>query len=138
MLLNNIFITVLVILFISISYTDIKFRIVHNSFVVAVFILSLVGSFVFDYQLGFYAFFVCFIVGILLWRFSIIGAGDVKLIMAYILSIPYAELSSFFLLMSIIGFVLAFICICLKSKRGVPYAVAISGSHLIVFYFYYF
>ncbi|PAF45756.1 prepilin peptidase [Helicobacter sp. 11S02629-2] len=116
-----------------IAYTDIRFRRIGNIEVLLCLALVLAGYLIFGLKLNYIACIISFAIGLLLYRFSIIGAGDVKLLSVLILLVKNDSISGFLLLMSLLGALLAIIIIIFNCRKsGVPYGVAIAISFFVV------
>lgn len=120
-----------------IIYTDVFYRLIQNIQVVVVVLLASASVFCYELELNLWGSFWVLIVGIVLWSFRIVGAGDIKLLATLSLCMPDNSMFYFLFLMSIIGSVLAFFIwtySMLRNKRiSVPYGVAICVSFLLVF-----
>ncbi|MDO7253127.1 prepilin peptidase [Helicobacter cappadocius] len=131
----------LIVLWILVSiwifYTDIFFRVISNIQIIFIGLLITFSFFIYDFDFNLWTAFIVFFVGVFVWRFGILGAGDVKLISTLIFIMPYDAISLFLFLISIIGAMIAiFIYICAKFKKiekSVPYGVAIMSSFLLLF-----
>lgn len=131
---NNLFIC-FILLFLSIVYSDIRFRIVVNSQILIALILVLVSSF-YGFKLNLKISIIFFLFSLFLWWLNLFGGGDAKLISVLSLGIKDEDITLFILLIGIFGLVLGICTLIVNSKRAVPYAPAISLAHLIIFYFY--
>ncbi|AAU38388.1 unknown [[Mannheimia] succiniciproducens MBEL55E] len=119
---------------IYLSWTDIKSRIIGNRVIISLFFTMVALSWlkyeqVFVLQ-GAIGLAVCFI----LFMLKVMGGGDAKLIAVLMLSIPPAQLISFFFLTAVFGLLLIiigwlFFRQSIKQK-GLPYGVAISSGYL--------
>lgn len=120
-----------------IVYTDVFYRLIKNIQVVVVILLAFASVFYYQLELNLWGSFWVLTIGIILWSFRIIGAGDIKLLVALSLCMPGDLMFYFLFLMSVIGSVLAFFIwtySMLRNKRiSVPYGVAICIGFLFVF-----
>lgn len=137
-LLNNICLFLIWMILIVVCYTDIRFRIIHNSIVIAVFIIILANFLIGSGELNYIAALIFFIIGLLIFCFNIMGAGDIKLISVLLLSLPTEQIWDFFILMTLLGLPLAIFALIrktiTKSTVTIPYGVAISLSYIIITY----
>ncbi|PAF53566.1 hypothetical protein BKH42_05125 [Helicobacter sp. 13S00482-2] len=126
-----------ILISIWISYTDVFFRIISNIQILFIIALSTVSSFQLHLEINLLMAALILFIGIIIWRFGFLGAGDIKLICALSLIIPYDLIGLFLFLTSIVGAIIGiFIYICanfIKIEKSVPYGVAIMGSFLILF-----
>lgn len=115
-------------------FTDIKSRIIGNRVIISLFFTMVALSWlkyeqVFVLQ-GAIGLAVCFI----LFTLNVMGGGDAKLIAVLMLSIPPAQLISFFFLTAVFGFLLIIIGWLFFrqsiKQNGLPYGVAISSGYL--------
>lgn len=83
-------------------------------------------------QLNFTAMLISLACGYVLWVFSFVGGGDVKLLSVLLLGLGSDDLGVFFLLMSGISLILALATLILRSKNGVPFAPAIVLPYIFV------
>lgn len=137
-LLNNICLFLIWMILIVVCYTDIRFRIIHNSIVIAVFIIILTNFLIGSGELNYIAALIFFVIGLLIFCFNIMGAGDIKLISVLLLSLPTEQIWDFFILMTLLGLPLAIFALIrktiTKSTVTIPYGVAISLSYIIITY----
>lgn len=137
-LLNNICLCLIWMILIVVCYTDIRFRIIHNSIVIAVFIIILANFLIGSGELNYIAALIFFVIGLLIFCFNIMGAGDIKLISVLLLSLPTEQIWDFFILMTLLGLPLAIFALIrktiTKSTVTIPYGVAISLSYIIITY----
>ncbi|WP_443090811.1 A24 family peptidase [Basfia succiniciproducens] len=119
---------------IYLSWTDIKSRIIGNRLIISLFFTMVALSWlkyeqVFVLQ-GIIGLAVCFI----LFMLNVMGGGDAKLIAVLMLSIPPAQLISFFFLTAVFGLLLIIIGWLFFrqsiKQNGLPYGVAISSGYL--------
>jgi len=138
------------------AYTDIKTFRIPNALVVAIAALGILrlvllgNPITATYAVG--AALLVFFVGCVLFRYRIVGGGDVKLLTATIPLIWYRDLFNFLALMSIIGALLAVVVVLVhnylplvsgprlaarlpKGRLPVPYGVAISFAGIVTLLF---
>lgn len=138
-------------LFLLAAYNDIKAFRLPNRFVLAIGLLGTLRLVVLHDPIS--AMFaaamiiIAFAVGTVLFRFGLIGGGDVKLIMATLLLIRYHDFYEFFVLMAVSGLLLTFVMLFLRhysvflgarvaasvatTRLSVPYGVAIAGAAIM-------
>ena len=123
---------------IVICYTDIRYRIIANSIIIALFFIILTNFFLGFGKLNYISALIFFIIGLIMYTFKLIGAGDIKLITVLLLSLSYEEVWNFLIMMTLLGLPLAVIAIIwkmiTKSKVTIPYGVAIGLSYFITTY----
>jgi len=138
------------------AYTDIRTLRIPNVLVVAIAALGILrlvllgNPITATYAVG--AALLVFFVGCVLFRYRIVGGGDVKLLTATIPLIWYRDLFNFLALMSIIGALLAVVVVLVhnylplvsgprlaarlpKGRLPVPYGVAISIAGVVTLLF---
>jgi prepilin peptidase CpaA len=138
------------------AYSDIRTFRIPNALVVAIAALGILrlvllgNPITATYAVG--VALLVFFVGCVLFRYRIVGGGDVKLLTATIPLIWYRDLFNFLSLMSIIGALLAVVVVlvhnylplvsgpCLaarlpKGRLPVPYGVAISFAGIVTLLF---
>lgn len=117
--------------------TDIFFRTISNIQILCVIALYGLSYFLKDLELNIWVSLLTLFGGILIWRWGILGAGDVKLLCVLTLFIPYEILTSFFFLTSLIGAVIGVLIYIFATfitiEKSVPYGVAIMSSFLFLF-----
>lgn len=131
----------LVILWVLVSIwifcTDIFFRTISNIQILCVIALCSLSYFFRDLDLNLWIPLLTFFIGILIWKFGFLGAGDVKLLSVLTVIIPYEITTSFFFLTSIIGAVIGVLMYIsarfISIEKSVPYGVAIMSSFLFLF-----
>lgn len=131
----------LVILWILVSIwifcTDIFFRTISNIQILCVIALCSLSYFFRDLDLNLWIPLLTFFIGILIWKFGFLGAGDVKLLSVLTVIIPYEITTSFLFLTSIIGAVIGVLMYIsarfISIEKSVPYGVAIMSSFLFLF-----
>lgn len=129
------------IILLYICYTDMRFRIIRNEVVMAVFILSLLLVFVMkdnaNFEFNIYAPLLILIVGFILNYVNIVGAGDIKLLVALTICLTPENVYKLLLVIALAGLPVAIIAyIVHKIKRtsrcDVPYGVAIAIGYWIM------
>lgn len=137
-ILENFILYLIWAILIVICYTDIRYRIIANSIIIALFFIILNNYFLGFGKLNYISALVFFIIGLIMYSFKLIGAGDIKLITVLLLSLPYEEVWNFLIMMTLLGLPLAVIAIIwkmiTKSKVTIPYGVAIGLSYIITTY----
>lgn len=130
-------------LFLWISYTDIKKRIIHNEAVIALLFAILPFSWMIYGEIFIIPAVITFVVGFLLFMAKVIGGGDVKMLAVLMLGVPPEAVMPFLffttfagLLVIIMGFIVNYQAI---KKRGLPYGVAIALGFIaqLILYFPY-
>lgn len=116
--------------------TDILYRQITNRCVSVIFIFSMILSMLTGH-VNILIPFIVLIVGFLLTITGMIGAGDVKLIVALVFSVPQQLLSDLFFFICCIGapvsiIALVFFNLFLKRKyKTVPFGIAISIGYIV-------
>jgi prepilin peptidase CpaA len=134
------------------AYSDIRTLKIPNTLVLAIAVLGIIRLILLNdsiaaiFAIGFAA--LVFLIGFVLFLRGIVGAGDVKLLVATVLVIRYPDLLTFLIRMSIFGALLSVGVIVLRSyvplllgprvgsflstiPRSVPYGVAIAAAGII-------
>ena len=130
--------SLLVLLLLSVCYTDIFSRKIKNNTVMLVALLSLIIAVTINGSVNILWPLMTLIVGMLLVIANVIGAGDIKLIAALSLSIPADQMVNFLFLVTLSGIPLILIVIFLRllhkgsRKMTLPYGVAISCGYLLL------
>ncbi|WP_414826440.1 A24 family peptidase [Yersinia rohdei] len=118
-----------------ICYSDIRYRIISNKFVVTIAITALVLSFITYNTVSIVIPLIALLTGYIIFHFNFIGGGDVKLITVLLLTLNAGQSLNFILYTAIMGGVVMIIGMLINrddiQQRGVPYAVAISGGFLL-------
>ncbi len=119
----------------AICYSDILKRIISNNFVITIALNAIALGFTTHNTVNIIIPLCALLVGYIIFHFSIIGAGDVKLITALLFALNYLESLDFIIYTAIMGGVVMIIGMLINKKdiqqRGVPYAVAISSGFLL-------
>lgn len=126
----NVLVTIILLLLIILSITDIRSRIISNR-VILLLLIAIIPLSLLKYQTVFIVPALCALaIGFLLFMLNIIGAGDVKLITVLMLMIPNDEIFPFFFFTTFAGLGLIIIGWLFFRKsikeNGLPYGVAIS------------
>lgn len=133
-ILKIILIAAIMLLFIRLSWTDIKSRIISNNIVLALLACIIPFGFLLNGELYIVPALISLFIGFLLFLFNVIGAGDIKLITVLMLTIPSEQILSFFVFTSFFGLLLIIIgWLFFKTsikRNGLPYGVAISLGYL--------
>lgn len=133
--LKLLLITFLVMQLLLICYSDIRYRIISNKFVVTIAITALVLSFITYNTVSIVIPLIALLTGYIIFHFNFIGGGDVKLIAVLLLTLNSGQSLNFILYTAIMGGVVMIIGMLINrddiQQRGVPYAVAISGGFLL-------
>ncbi|MDN0094882.1 A24 family peptidase [Yersinia rohdei] len=132
---QSLLITFLVMQLLLICYSDIRYRIISNKFVVTIAITALVLSFITYNTVSIVIPLIALLTGYIIFHFNFIGGGDVKLIAVLLLTLNAGQSLNFILYTAIMGGVVMIIGMLINrddiQQRGVPYAVAISGGFLL-------
>ncbi|WP_145491035.1 A24 family peptidase [Yersinia rohdei] len=132
---QSLLITFLVMQLLLICYSDIRYRIISNKFVVIIAITALVLSFITYNTVSIVIPLIALLTGYIIFHFNFIGGGDVKLIAVLLLTLNSGQSLNFILYTAIMGGVVMIIGMLINrddiQQRGVPYAVAISGGFLL-------
>ncbi|EFB5188742.1 prepilin peptidase [Escherichia albertii] len=117
-------------------YTDILRREITNWCVIFIFCCSLLSGVV-NNDINIFLPLVVLFLGFICFSLGVIGAGDIKLLFALLVSLPENRWLDFFIFMGMIGGPLA-ICITIiinKIKKmkleGIPFGVAICIGYLL-------
>lgn len=117
--------------------TDIFSRTISNIQILSIIALCGLSYFFSGLELNVWIPLITLFVGVFIWRFGVLGAGDVKLLCILTIIIPYEIIASFFFLTSIIGAVIGVLIYILARfiniEKSVPYGVAIMSSFLFLF-----
>lgn len=132
-MVNNVILGSFLVLLITIIYTDFTKREVSNLQVLIALFLCIFASFILGYKLNLISSLCSLIVGFLLWKINFFGAADIKLISVYLLSIQQKYFIDFLFLMSVFGFFIGVFVFLFCKNKSIPYAPAISISHIIIF-----
>lgn len=118
----------------TICWSDIKQRIISNKAVLLLLGITLPYTYLVNGNIFFFNAIITLFIGILLFKWHIIGAGDVKLLAVLMLAIPQQWITSFLFLISFFGLIIIifgwlFFRHNIKTE-GLPYGVAISLGYL--------
>ncbi len=93
MLMVNYFLSFLIVLLLlTISWTDLTKRVINNKAVIALFFLIVPFSYFFYGNIFVLNGIVALIVGFVLFQFGIFGGGDVKLLSVLLLAVPTEQI----------------------------------------------
>lgn len=125
-----------------VCYTDSRYRLIRNEVVIFVFVLSLLMGYLMgdgvNIGINIYAPLIILVIGFILNYVNIVGAGDVKLLVALSVGLTTASVYKLLLLVALAGLPIAIIAyIVHKIKRtsyrcDVPYGVAIAIGYWIL------
>lgn len=119
-----------------VCYQDIKYRIISNKLIIIFFCLILAWGLFGHGQLNYLGALIFLIIGMALFYLKLIGAGDIKLIVVLLLSLPVQESREFLLIMLFCGIPLALFFIVARffthKKSSLPYGIAISVGYFLV------
>lgn len=116
-----------------ISYTDMRYRVISNIQVISCFIMIAIGSYIFALELNIIAAIITLIIGFIVWKIKLVGAGDIKLLSVLMLFVKPSYVGEFLFLMSVFGAFLAIVILLAKKRHlGVPYGVAIACSFVLL------
>jgi|SRR6056300_1747179 len=131
----------LISLLVLLSCIDVYKRIIPNTFNILIFIITLTTAALASDTIWsevFTRFAILFIPLFTLYLLGVMGAGDVKLILALLPIIPFNALTDFAVYTVFFGALLAiFVLVYIRSTpaaqhRTVPYGVAISGAIFVL------
>ncbi|WP_420909973.1 A24 family peptidase [Rosenbergiella epipactidis] len=127
----------IVVLFIRMCYTDIRFRIIENKCIIAIFIINVLSFLMGKKTPYFYSAIIIFSIGVICILSNWVGAGDVKLLTVLGMVFPPGELPDFIFLVTVSSLPLIFIVYFLhrfskgKFSKTLPYGVAIISGYLL-------
>ena len=133
---DAIILTIWLCLLIS-CYTDIKYRIISNYIVIIIFALAILNYAFSQGALNYSASGIFLVCGLLMFYCRLVGAGDIKIITALLITIPADSVIFFFAVTTFLGLPLAIFAIIykwLKKIKGgitLPYGVAITGGYIL-------
>ncbi|WP_101775971.1 A24 family peptidase [Pasteurella oralis] len=126
--------TVVILLLIVLSWTDIRDRIISNRIVFSLLIVVLPLAWLKYGYINIIPALWVLAIGFLLFTFRIIGAGDIKLTSVLMLALPYEQIIYFFFFTAFAGLFLIIIGLLFfrdsVRKNALPYGVAISLGFL--------
>jgi len=115
-----------------VCWRDLKSRIVTNTSVIFLGCVLLTSKIVHGSELYFVNSLLLLLLGMLLWKLGLFGAGDVKLASAFALSIDPEYLLLFLVIMLILGGIEALLYLLIKKLKptrivhdGLPFAIPI-------------
>lgn len=125
-----------------VCYTDMRYRLIHNQVVVFIFILSLLMGFMMkddnNIEINIYAPLTILAIGFILNYINIVGAGDIKLLVALTVGLSTESVYKLLLLVALAGLPIAIIAYIVHKVRKnsprceVPYGVAIAIGYWIL------
>lgn len=133
---DTIILTIWLFLLIS-CYTDIRYRIISNYIVIIIFALAILNYAFGQGALNYSASGIFLVCGLLMFYCRLVGAGDIKIITALLITIPSDSVIFFFAVTTFLGLPLAIFAIIykwLKKVKGgitLPYGVAITGGYIV-------
>lgn len=136
-LINDIIILVVWGCLLVSCYTDLTRRTISNYIVGIIFILAILNFVFGGGQLNYSASGIFLICGLFMFYCRLVGAGDIKLITALLISIPSGSVMFFLVTITLFGLPMAIIAIIYKHikkpENGVtlPYGIAISASYFL-------
>lgn len=136
-LINDIIILAIWLCLLVSCYTDLKSRTISNKLVVIIFILAILNFLFGQGQLNYGASAIFLICGLLMFYCRLVGAGDIKLITALLITIPVNNVLFFLVVITFFGLPLAIFAIIYKrfkkTEGGItlPYGLAISASYFL-------
>ena len=126
--------SIIILLLMRLSWTDIRERIISNKIVLYLLFFILPLSWLRYEQIFIIPSIIALIIGFIIFSLKAIGAGGVKLITVLLLSLPGDQILSFFLFTTLYGLLLIIIgWLFFKESvknHGLPYGVAISLGFL--------
>ena len=126
--------SIIILLLMRLSWTDIRERIISNKIVLCLLFFILPLSWLRYEQIFIIPSIIALIIGFIIFSLKAIGAGDVKLITVLLLSLPGDQILSFFLFTTLYGLLIIIIgWLFFKESiknHGLPYGVAISLGFL--------
>lgn len=136
-LVNDTFILTIWLFLLISCYTDIKYRIISNYIVIIIFALAILNYAFGQGALNYSASGIFLVCGLLMFYCRLVGAGDIKIITALLITIPSDSVIFFFAVTTFLGLPLAIFAIIykwLKKVKGgitLPYGVAITGGYIV-------
>ena len=136
-LVNDTFILTIWLFLLISCYTDIKYRIISNYIVIIIFALAILNYAFGQGALNYSASGIFLVCGLLMFYCRLVGAGDIKIITALLITIPADSVIFFFAVTTFLGLPLAIFAIIykwLKKVKGgitLPYGVAITGGYIV-------
>lgn len=128
--------TLIIFSLLSIScVTDVLYRSIKNYCVLLIFFSSCGLAFCFS-NINILLPLLCLLIGFILTVIGIIGAGDIKLIIALLVGMPQEHIAMFFFTMGCLGSPLAILIAILsniflkKKDKTVPFGIAITFGYI--------
>lgn len=128
----------LLILFLSVCYSDIRYREIRNTTTLLISFLSLAIGYLTPGGIFIIPALLVFTAGFVLSAMGVLGAGDVKLLAALSLSLNSEDVIILLLLTALAGLPITLITVVSRyvnstDQRGVPYGVAIVSGYMATF-----
>jgi prepilin peptidase CpaA len=130
------------IILIYVCYTDMRYRLIYNQIVILVFALSLLLAFLnkdnANYAINIYAPLAILVIGFILNFINMVGAGDVKLLVALTIGLSNESVYKLLMLVALAGLPVAIIAYIVHKLRKnsprceVPYGVAIAMGYWVL------
>ncbi|WP_049611490.1 A24 family peptidase [Yersinia pekkanenii] len=121
-----------------VCYSDIRHRIISNIIIVTITLNTLGFGFSINNTINLVIPLVTLFIGYIIFRFKLMGGGDVKLITVLLFALTTAQSLDFIIYTAIMGGVVMIAGLLVNKKdiqqRGVPYAVAISLGFLLAIF----
>ncbi|MFQ1016412.1 prepilin peptidase [Gilliamella sp. BG7] len=136
-LVNDIIMLAIWICLLFSCYTDLRSRTISNKIVIIIFVLIMLNFIFGKGQLNYGASAIFLICGLFLFYCRLVGAGDIKLIVVLLISLPTDRVLSFLIVITFCGLPMAIIAIIYKYLKKIesgitlPYGLAISGSYFL-------
>ncbi len=133
--MNTILFLGIIILLATISWTDIRQRIIANKIILVLFFIILPYAYLVFREIFVLNALLTLVIGFLLFSCRIIGGGDIKLLTVLMLAVPTQQVIAFLFFVSFFGLLIIifgwlFFRQNIKTK-GLPYGVAISLGFLL-------
>ncbi|VUS64800.1 prepilin peptidase [Klebsiella spallanzanii] len=135
--INAINVTIIFLLLIYASYTDVVYRKIKNKCVLWVLIFSFLLGLSYG-GINIVAPAIFLIIGYVISILGGIGAGDVKLVFALLIGIPDALIFNFFIMTCLLGIPVALCCLIISKLiiksdfKTVPFGIAIAIGYITV------
>ncbi len=121
-----------------VCYTDIRFRLIHNTLVLTLMLSALVLGVLMNQHITLWPALMILLVGFILFCLNLVGAGDVKLMSVLALALTNAQLSNFIGFTALCGGLVTVVGLLIAWRqmrtKGVPYGVAISMGFLLAIF----
>jgi len=135
-IINTALSVVIILVLIAISYSDFRFRRIPNKLVVAVAILSICYSLFANHSIQILFPLIVLIIGMIISPWNVIGAGDIKLIVALLFSLASSENAIFLIMTALCGLplsagILLYNQLANEKIKTVPYGIAIAAGYVM-------